>query len=162
NCGQLEIKARHSFMAVKPSTYEPLEYPDNYPLLDNNGEPIQLVAGQPCTGTTLAHYGGLFNRADCSAASVPGFSNIRFFRTIRQTYDPRYGATELGRKYYANRWNIWQDSYVRDPSTGAQMMNADGTPQTIPIDQRVPKPLTYYTNVEFPDDADLFQQAQNV
>ena len=62
-CGEAEIKVRHSFLEVKPSTYEPLEYPDNYPLLDAQGKPIQLLAGgAPCTNQVIQTTGRVQRR----------------------------------------------------------------------------------------------------
>jgi hypothetical protein len=163
NCGNAQVKTRHSFLAVKPSTYQPLDYPDLKQLVDQNGNPIQLIAGQlPCTADVIARSGGQYSGADCAPATVQEFSKFGFFRTVVQTYDRQTGATEASRQYWANRWNIWQDSVQR---------NSDGTPKVdattgvaIPIaykDRQV-KPIVYYTNVEFPDDPAIWDQANAV
>ena len=67
DCGNADIKYRHSFWAVQPSTYKPLEYPDNQPLLDDAGKPIQLIQNwYPCTAEVIAQSGGQFSGADCA------------------------------------------------------------------------------------------------
>jgi hypothetical protein len=139
-CGDAELKIRTSLMEVPVSNYEPLEYPDNYPILGKDGKPIQLLPGGfRCTSDSFQQSGGLYNGDDCSPAQVGGFSKFGFFRTVVQTYDRSYGATEPGRKFLANRWNIWEDKA-----------------------KRIPKPIVYYTNVEFPDAPELLKEAQEV
>ena len=66
---------------------------------------------------------------------------------MRQTYDPNYGTTEQGRKYYANRWNIWKDAAA-----------AVATPAT----DRTTREIAYYTNPEFPDDPELWDTAKTI
>src|SRR5262249_30491199 len=114
------------------------------------------------TSAYIAQTAGQYSGADCSPAQVPGFSKFGFFRTVRQNYDPRYGATELGRTYFANRWNIWKDAFMRDGSGNPMIDPATGQPVRMPYEQRETKPITFYTNVEFPEDQDLFNQAQQV
>jgi hypothetical protein len=148
DCGPAELKVRHSFMEAKPSSYVPLEFPDRQPLLDDQGQAIRLVNGQlPCSQQVIAQSSGTYSGADCSSASVDQFAKFGFFRTVRQTYDPNYGTTEQGRKYYANRWNIWQDA--------ASAMSA-----TAP--NRKTREIVYYTNPEFPDDAELWDTAGTI
>jgi hypothetical protein len=164
NCGDAEIEIRNSFLAVKPSTYQPLSYPDNYPVLDKSGNTIELLPqGYPCTADEFQQTGGQYSGNDCSPATVGAFSKFGFFRTVIQTYDANYGATEEGREYFANRWNIWQDN----DADGKSRLNADGSLRAVSVDKLVPKPIVYYTNVEFPDpddpaNADLWNQAQQV
>ena len=163
DCGDAELDIRNSFMAVKPSTYQPLSYPDNFPVLDKSGNPIELLPqGYPCTADEFQQTGGQYSGNDCSPATVGAFSKFGFFRTVIQTYDANYGATEEGREYFANRWNIWKDV----DADGASLFNPNGTVrQGVPVNKLVPKPIVFYTNIEFPDDtADqpLFAQAQQV
>jgi hypothetical protein len=159
DCGSATISVRNSFMAVKPSSYEPLEYPDNYNILDDQGNPIEVLpGGQRCTADTFQIAAGQYSGNDCTPATVGGFSKFGFFRTIVQTYDRNYGATEAGHKYYANRWNIWSDK----DADGNSVFDANGNLMPIPLGKRVVKPIVYYTNVEFPDDTDLFNQATQV
>ncbi len=82
------------------------------------------------------------------------FSKFGYFRTVRQSYDPKYGATEAGRSYLANRWNIWQKTLQRD-ADGNPISDGNGGSLRIPLESRVPKTITYYTNVEWPDDDDM-------
>ena len=134
---------RYSFLEAKPSTYLPLNYPDRQPLLDDKDQPIRLQNGTfPCTKQVVAQTGG----TDCSSAAMDEFAKFGFFRTVRQTYDPNYGATEQGRQYLANRWNIWKD--------GAAAMAAQP--------DRTTREIAYYTNPEFPEDPDLFSTAQEI
>ncbi len=143
DCGPAQLKVRYSFLEAKPSTYLPLNYPDRQTLLDSNGQPIRLQNGAvPCSKQIIAQTGG----TDCTTAAMDEFAKFGFFRTVRQTYDPNYGATEQGRQYLANRWNVWKD--------GAAAMASPPNRATREID--------YYTNPEFPDDADLFSTAQEI
>lgn len=62
-----------------------------------------------------------------------------FFGTLgRNTFDENRGMVTSGQIHNASRFNIWQ-----------QWKNADGT--SIPVEQREPKPIVYYTNVEHPE-----------
>jgi hypothetical protein len=146
-CGPATVGVRNSFVPVQPSSYQPLEYPDTYPLTDASGNAFNILPnGIPCTPQTFDLAEGQYSGSDCTPASVDGFKKFGFFRTIVQTYDRNYGTTEAGRKYYANRWNIWQDL----DDAGKPINHGDGT--WAPYEHRLPKPITYYTNVEFPDD----------
>jgi hypothetical protein len=159
NCGAAEITIRNSFREVKPSSYEPVDYRDNFPILDSNGNPFQILPdGRPCTATTFEATGGTFSGADCAPAQVGGFSKFGFFRTVVQTYDRNYGATEAGRKYFANRWNIWDNV----DAAGNSVFDAQGNLRKLLLNQRKPKAIVYYTNIEFPDDPTLFEQAKQV
>jgi hypothetical protein len=143
DCGPAQLKVRYSFLEAKPSTYLPLNYPDRQPLLDDTGHPIRLENGAfPCSKTVVSQTGG----TDCSTAAMDQFAKFGFFRTVRQTWDPKYGSTEQGRQYLANRWNVWKD--------GAAAMASPPNRATREID--------YYTNPEFPDDPDLFATAQEI
>jgi hypothetical protein len=164
-CGPADLTIRHSLMAVKPTEYEPLEYPDRIPLLDANGKQIKVVwTGNgvfPCDSATLSQTAGVYTGADCSGASADQFSKFGFFRTVRQTYDPRLGAVEAGRKYYANRWNIWDKTILRAPD-GTVLLDDQGNPKRIAPEQRETRVVPFYTNVEFPDDPMLFDSAKQV
>ena len=143
DCGPAQLKVRYSFLEAKPSTYLPLNYPDRQPLLDDTGHPIRLENGVvPCSKTVVAQTGG----TDCSTAAMDQFAKFGFFRTVRQTWDPKYGSTEQGRQYLANRWNVWKD--------GAAAMASPPN--------RATREIAYYTNPEFPDDPDLFATAQEI
>ena len=53
------------------------------------------------------------------------------------------GGHDDNREFYAAIHNIWQDPYIID---------ADGTKRSKPFSQRLPKPIVYYLNAEFPSD----------
>jgi hypothetical protein len=161
DCGNAVVGVRNSFRVAKPSSYQPLEYPDTYPILDAQGNPFNILPnGIPCTAQTFDLASGQYSGSDCSPASVDGFKKFGYFRTIVQTYDRNYGSTEAGRKYYANRWNIWQDT----DTAGKPIINADGTVRTVPYNQLKAKKnaITYYTNIEFPNDDKLLKTAHDV
>src|SRR3569623_299019 len=165
NCGPASIKLRESFMAVKPSEYEPLSYPDSEPLLDANGKPISIFwtsyGPVPCDSTNLSNGGGSYSGADCTQAGADMFSKFGYFRTVRQSYDPKYGTTEAGRPYLANRWNIRDKTLQRD-AAGTPIPDGNGGYLRFPLEQRVPRQIVYYTNVEWPDDDPmLFTAAQS-
>jgi hypothetical protein len=166
SCGPAEIGMRHSLRAVKESEYEPLEYPDRAPLLDAQGKRIRVLWDaegfpHPCDDNTLSRGGGAYSGADCIEASADKFAKFGYFRTVRQFYDERLGSTEQGRKYYANRWNIWQKTIERTPD-GKPRLGPDNEPIRIPLDSREPRQIVYYTNVEFPDDPLIWESAQKV
>ncbi len=155
SCGPAKVSLRHSFMAVKDGEYQPLEYPDRQPLLDASQKPISVVwtssGPHTCDDPTLSQTGGTYSGADCTHVGADEFSKFGFFRTVRQYYDRKLGANELTRKYLANRWNIWQKTIDRD-TNGSPKLNADGTPALIKEENRTPREIPYYLNVEFPDD----------
>jgi hypothetical protein len=68
----------------------------------------------------------------------PIYGRFGFFRLQRLTYDPNYGLTESGRKFLAMRMNLWERS-------------RDDAGLVLPFSQRVPKPIIYYVNVDFPE-----------
>jgi hypothetical protein len=149
NCGPAELQVRNSFLAVKPSTYQPLDYPDNYQVTDATGKQIEVLPnGSRCTADQIANAGGLYSGDDCAPAQAPAFKKFGFFRTVVQTYDRKYGATEAGREYFANRWNIWDNVDMM----GGKVIMDDGKVRDVPLNLRRPKPIVFYTNVEFPND----------
>ncbi|MEO5767976.1 MAG: zinc-dependent metalloprotease [Polyangia bacterium] len=166
NCGPAKVGLRHSFWAVKASEYEPLEYPDQVPLLNANGQPISVLftddGAYRCTSAVLSQTGGKYTAADCYTLTAEQFKKFGFFRTVRQYYDRRLGNTEAQRQYLANRWNIWDKTIIRD-GVGAPVLDDAGKIRRIPEDQRVTRQIPYYLNVEFPDDDPaLFDTAQKV
>jgi hypothetical protein len=73
------------------------------------------------------------------AVRVPINDRFGFFGTLgRNTFDENRGMVSSGQIFNASRFNIW-----------VAHKNADGT--IIPTDQREPKPIIYYTNVEHPE-----------
>jgi hypothetical protein len=168
-CGPSQITYRNSLLPVPASEYDPLPYPDSQPLLDDAGNPIRTVTVDdangrtlaPCTAATLNATGGSASGADCAVASVDQFAKFGFFRTVRPTYDRRVGATEGGREYFINRWNIWKETVAKDLN-GKPVMDAQGKPVRLPYANRVARTITYYLNPEFPDDPALRESAKQV
>ncbi len=73
------------------------------------------------------------------AVRVPINDRFGFFGTLgRNTFDENRGIVQSGQIFNASRFNIWKHH-----------KNPDGT--IIPTDQREPKPIIYYTNVEHPE-----------
>lgn len=69
---------------------------------------------------------------------VPINDRFGFYGTLgRNTFDENRGMVTSGQIFNASRFNIWQ-----------QVKNADGT--VIPMEQREPKAIVYYTNVDAP------------
>jgi hypothetical protein len=95
DCASADVKVRHSFMRVpEASSYDPLEYPDNYPLRNEAGQLVGDAGG--------------------NIVRVPMFDKFGFFRTERDAYDVDRGVTETGRIYLINRWNIWDKATFKD------------------------------------------------
>ncbi len=76
--------------------------------------------------------------ADGYAVRVPINDRFGFFGTLgRNTFDANRGMVTSGQIFNASRFNVWKKS-----------RNADGS--VMPIEQREPKPIVYYTNVDHP------------
>ncbi len=73
-----------------------------------------------------------------------------YFRTERQSYDRRRGATMEGRLQFANRHNIWEDAWVRDDA-GRPMRDESGKRIAMPFAQRTPAPVVYHLSPHFPE-----------
>jgi len=54
NCGPAQVDVRNSFLAVKTSTYEPLDYPDNYTINDDNFLYVFAAKGAKAGGSNGA------------------------------------------------------------------------------------------------------------
>src|SRR6185503_11463998 len=122
-CGDAEIRFRNSLMPVPNSEYEPLAFPDREILKDPQGKPLRMAFGSggviACTPDKLKAEG--LSGDDCTEASLDQFSKFGYFRTALPTYDRQVGATDEGRQYFANRWNIWKETVKKDggkPLTG--------------------------------------------
>ena len=79
---------------------------------------------------------------------------------MRPTYDRQVGATEEGRQYFINRWNIWKETIKKNPADGKPFLDAEGNPHRIDVAQRETRTITYYMNPEFPDEPLLREEAQ--
>ena len=85
--------------------------------------------------------------------------NFGFFRTERFTYDRQHGVTESGRVYLANVHNIWEKAYETNED-GSFKLDEKAGEILIPLERRVPKPIVYHLNAEFP--CELISTAQKV
>ncbi len=79
---------------------------------------------------------------------------------MRPTYDRQIGATEEGRQYFINRWNLWKETIKKNPADGKPFLDADGNPHRIDVAQRETRTITYYMNPEFPAEPLLRAEAQ--
>ena len=82
-----------------------------------------------------------------------------YFRTERLSYDEQYGTTLEGRLQFANRHNIWANSYVTD-SNGNVVRDANGRRVARALSERTPKPIAYHLSPLFPEE--LIPYAQDV
>ncbi len=150
NCAGAQIKLKFSFQKIVPSTYEKMLYPDYLPLEYGQTKDKKLcVKGdadcENLKSLWLSHgpEGSAIcdpshhNIDDCKQYEVPVFSRFGYFRTERQQFDRENGFTLSGREQYINRWNIWKET-----------KNSDNT--VMSVRDRIPKPVIYYLNVQFP------------
>ncbi|MEM6533270.1 MAG: zinc-dependent metalloprotease [Myxococcota bacterium] len=138
-CGASTAKLKLSFLKVGESSYEPLQYPDQRIVRDASGNVVR-----DCDGDNDG-----VNDGDCTARGVPMFERFGFFRTQRVRYDDDALWTRDGRIFLAERFNIW-----------GRATNAAGT--LLPPENRETRKLTFYTNVDFPDDAGLTQMNDEI
>ncbi|MDA0713328.1 MAG: hypothetical protein O2897_05015, partial [bacterium] len=160
NCAGAQVKIKFSFLKVKPNDYEKGSYPDYLPLEYGKNKSKQLCAkgekdcenikalwlSQTSAGTEICDP-SRHNIDDCKQYQIPVFSRFGYFRTERFYYDREKDFTLSGREQLINRWNIWQQSKTADGSV-------------LPINDRIPKPIVYYLNVEFP--VELFEASQTI
>ena len=73
-----------------------------------------------------------------------------YFRTERLTYERRRGATVDGRILFANRHNIWEDSFERK-SDGTVSRDQSGKRIALPFADRAPAPVVYHLSPNFPE-----------
>src|SRR3954453_19277506 len=128
-CGNALITYRNSLLPVPDSEYEPLSYPDRQVITNTDGTPLRMAFGAediiPCNAASLKAEG--LSGDDCTEAALDQFTKFRFFRTVLPKYDRQVGSTHEARQYYANRWNIWQETIKKD-ADGAPLVGKDGTP----------------------------------
>jgi hypothetical protein len=161
-CGDAEITFRNSLLPVPSSEYEPLSYPDRELIRNTDGTPVRMAYGAndivACTPAALAKEG--LTGDDCTEAALDQFAKFGYFRTALPTYNRQVGSTQEGRQYYANRWNIWQETQQKGPDGVTPLRDANGNTVPIPINMRKTKTITYYLNPEFPDDPKLRDMAR--
>ncbi len=160
-CGNAELTFRNSLMPVPDSEYEPLSFPDHQVLKNPDGTPLRMAYGSssvvPCNAAALKAEG--LTGDDCIEASLDQFAKFGFFRTALPGYDRQVGATQEGRQYYANRWNIWKETISKDNDHNP-LTDGKGNPIRIPMSQRQTRKITYYLNPEFPEDTKLRDMAR--
>ncbi|HVJ88671.1 MAG TPA: zinc-dependent metalloprotease [Labilithrix sp.] len=137
-CGPGDISARLSFMKVPQRDFEPREYPDRVQLLDDDGNQIRSVSGNPI--------------------GLPVMDEFGFFRTERAQYDQRYGTLERRYLYRANVWNLWQEWFERD-ATGNVLVHENGAKVKKPYKARKVRPIVYFLNAEWPEEMKPVAQA---
>lgn len=181
NCHGANIKLKVSFMKVDyENDYEALDYPDFAPIefgcrlnaaqtrieicfegdtgcvgcscldscsgsadecqaqCEDAGAELEEVwlADSP-TGTEFCDP-AYHNPDNCWQQTIDVFGKFGYFRTDRYFKDRENGYTLEGREQLINRWNIWERS-------------VDDSGARLPYDQREPKPVVFYTNVQFPE-----------
>lgn len=78
-----------------------------------------------------------------------------YFRTERFSYDRRRGTTVTGQIDFANRHDIWVDSWRRD-GEGNPLRDANGQRIAIPFAERTPEPIVYHMSPNFPEPLRLY------
>lgn len=162
NCEGGRLRVRSSFLKIpaKP-TYVPFNYTDNVDMTeDGTAEGKRLLTSSlydsstgflmevKCDDDVAQFYreeDGDGREQRCTHATFDMFSRFGFFRTERVEWDRYTGGTDSQRRYYANRWNIWQS-----------MLDDSGN--VLEMSQRKPKPITYHLNPEYP--SFMFDAAQ--
>jgi hypothetical protein len=169
HCEGGRARIKNSFSRIsKEKTFEPAEYTDAVSLTDSTGE---LVKTTQVYDSGLSNYvevrctpevarelrernGELADNLNCRPKVFDQFTRFGFFRTENIIYDQGRGGTDEGRLYRANHWNIWRTAYAEDGSL-------------LPLKDRQPKPIVYYTNAEIvkaalPGAAEVERQWDNV
>ncbi|MBA2663811.1 MAG: zinc-dependent metalloprotease [Bradymonadaceae bacterium] len=164
-CEAGRLRVRSSFSKVNPvATYEPFQFTDTVDitrdgkhlgpkmhttsLYDSSvGFMMEVDCADPKAADFFRRNYGSDAERQCSPASFDLFSRFGYFRTEGVTYDRFIGTSDDQRRYYANRWNIWET-----------MFDAKG--DVLDMKARTPKPITYHLNVEYPEM--MFDAAQVV
>ncbi|MES2504456.1 MAG: zinc-dependent metalloprotease [Myxococcota bacterium] len=149
SCQASRVRMKLSFKKIQPTNYTPKSYPDSIPLeYGVKNKALCFKGEQGCENLqalwTYAGPGGTeicdpmrHNIDECTQHEVPVFSRFGFFRTEKHQFNRENGFTLTGRSQLINRWNIWEDA-----------------------DKKVPKPIVYVVNVQFPEE--LFETAQEM
>lgn len=143
-CGPTQARVKLSFKKVEGnrwsedgrnllSDYEPVYYPDVMPIRYADGTPVTRC----------------FSDGFCQRETVPVFERFGYFRHQRLAYDSEFQWTRDGRVFLGHRHNLW--TRTRD---------AQG--RLIDPAHRYPRKIIYYTNVDFPEDADAWAAAFDI
>lgn len=162
SCDAGRVSVRSSFLKAEPegTRYQAFNYTDNVEITGQNNEPmvtssiydssLNFILEVECDQNTERFFNrnyGTTSLGECSAATFDMFSRFGYFRTERIEWDRFAGAPEVSRRYYANRWNIWQSMF-------------DENGKLLDAKNRIPKPITYHLNLEYPEM--MFDAAQVV
>ncbi|MFP4596616.1 MAG: zinc-dependent metalloprotease [Persicimonas sp.] len=152
SCAGSRVRVRNSFVRVpKEKTYEPFEMTDTKDIVEDDGSAVYTTSIQDpvsrqymeveCNDHTKDFLREEYGSTDeqCSTASFGLFDRFGYFRTERMAWNERRPGTESDRRYYANRWNIWQTAYDEDG-------------ERLDLKDRTPKPIVYHLNAEYPKD----------
>ena len=156
NCegGQFEI--RNSFMKVAPNKdkeFEPFVMVDS-DYMTNDKDDVLMTARVPVTNTEnrtswvevecspevrqhITEVLGQTPEQACQPRMFQNFGRFGYFRTDRARWDNQRPDTDFGRRHYANHHNIWVRAF-------------DENGESIPTSERVPKPIVYHLNAEYP------------
>lgn len=161
NCEGGQVRVKNSFVRVPDEpTFEPFIQLDQKPITEDGtdlGRPILTTTvvdpelnaqiEVECTDQVkakLLNDFGSFAQGSCAPRQFDYFNRYGFFRTENTKYDEQYGGPEFYRRYYANHWNIWQSAYKKNDATGEY--------ELLDPKERVPKPIVYHFNAEYPRD----------
>ncbi|RVU44939.1 hypothetical protein EA187_10430 [Lujinxingia sediminis] len=162
SCEGGRVRVRSSFMKVpEVETFIPMQYTDNMQVTRDgaeDGDPmlvasivdqdlgyeVEVECNDQVRGWMLREYGYEWERL-CAPATFDYHQRFGYFRTERVAWDRFVGTADDTRRYYANRWNIWQT-----------MLDENGN--ELPYSERIPQPITYHLNAEYPEF--MFEAAQ--
>lgn len=152
NCLSAQYRAKFSFKKINENNdYQRRIYPDFESIkYGNNGEnKICLEDENNCSNIKeLWVYDDgensqkicdpkIHDISKCYSPKIKANAQFGFFRSEVDNYSHREGRALESRKIYINRWNIWKKSI-------------DAKGEIIPLENRVPKKITYYLNAGFP------------
>ena len=154
SCEGGRVTMRAFFMRVpEEETYVPMNYTDTRLLTRDGteyGEPLRTasvfdsalgyeveVECNEDVNNWMLERDGTDSEGRCSPATFEQHAQFGYFRTERVAWDRFVGTADDTRRYYVNRWNIWQT------------MLEDG--EVLPMEERVPKPITFHLNLEYPE-----------
>ena len=164
NCEGGQVRIKNSFVQIpEEKTFEPFLLLDQKTLTQDGsefGDPIltttvfdpglSLQVEVECTPEVkarLLNEFGTYAQGQCQPRAFDYFNRFGYFRTENIKYDENYGSNELYRRYYANHWNIWKTAYKKVEGAEGQVNY-----ELLPMQERVPKPIVYHLNAEYPRD----------